>query len=92
MEFINATEVAKITSAARAKVAFARASVAEYCVKEDIMPSIVEEAEGGGNVTVVKIAPDSDTYEVKDWIIFILTKLGYNVRLGENNREFIIEW
>lgn len=92
MEIINAIKAAKIASAARAEIALMRASLAECCVKEDIMPCIVEEAEYGRNVVVVEIALNSDAYKVRDLIISILTELGYNTRLGENSREFIIKW
>ena len=82
----------KIASAARAEIALMRASLAECCVKEDIMPCIVEEAECGKNMVVVTIATNSDAYRVRDLIVAILTELGYNIRLGENSKEFIIKW
>ncbi|MBQ5900314.1 MAG: hypothetical protein IIW86_00485 [Clostridia bacterium] len=92
MELINAREAAKIASAARAEIALMRTSLAECCVKEDIMPCIAEEADYGRNVVVVEVALNSDAYKVRDLIISILTELGYNVRLGENSKEFIIKW
>ena len=92
MEIINAREAAKIASAARAEVALMRASLAECCVREDIMPCIAEEADYGRNVVVVEVALNSDTYKVRDLILSILTELGYVAKLGENSREFIIKW
>ena len=92
MEIINAIKAAKIASAARAEIALMRASLAECCVKEDVMPCIAEEAECGRNLVVVEIALDSDAYRVRDLIIAILTELGYNVKLGGNGRDLIIKW
>lgn len=92
MEFINAREAANIARAARAEIALMRASLAECCVKEDVMPCIVEEADYGRNMVVVEIALNSDAYKVRGLILSTLSELGYNVKLGENGREFIINW
>lgn len=92
MEIINAREAAKIASAARAEIALMRASLAECCIREDIMPCIAEEADYGRNVVVVEVALNSDAYKVRDLILSILKELGYDAKLGENSREFIIKW
>jgi hypothetical protein len=92
MELIHAREAANIASATRAEIALMRASLAEHCVREEFMPCITEEAGCGRNVVAVEIALNSDAFKVRDLILSILKELGYNVKLGENNREFIIGW
>jgi hypothetical protein len=92
MEFIHAKEAANIASAARAEIALVRVSLAERCVKEDFMPCIAEEADYGRNMVVVEIDLTSDAYTVRDLIISILKELGYDIKLGDSSREFIIKW
>lgn len=92
MKIINAKEATNITEQAKARAALYRTSFAECCVKEDIMPRIVEEADRGKDVVVIDITLNSDAYRVRDLILSILTGLGYVAKLGENGSEFIIEW
>jgi hypothetical protein len=92
MEFINAREAAKIAIAAREEIALVRASLAERCIKEVVMPCIAEEARCGRNVVVVEIALNSDAYNVRGLIILALAELGYDAKLGGNGRDFIIKW
>lgn len=92
MKLINAREAAKIARATREEFASMRANFAECCVREDIMPYIVEEVESGRNAVVVEIALNSDAYNVRDLILSILVDLGYNVKVEENGRKFNIKW
>lgn len=92
MELINARKASYITGQARMKSAQYRASFAECCVKEDIMPCIEEEANRGKNVVVIDITLNSDAYRAKDLILSILTELGYIAKLGVNGRELVIKW
>lgn len=92
MELINAKEAAKIASAARAELALIKTSIAENCVKQDIMPCIIEAADYGKNMVVVELASDNEAYRLGGLIISILIELGYDAKVGENNKGFLIKW
>ena len=92
MEFINAKEAAKLASAARMELALLKATIAENCVKQDIMPCIMEAAGYGKNKIVVELASDNDAYRLGGLIISILMELGYDAKVGENNKGFLIKW
>ena len=92
MELINAREAATITGKARAEAAQYRVSLAECCVKDDIMPCIRDAAEDGRSHVVINIAQNHDAYRVRDLIITMLCELGYMAKLEREGKEIVLKW
>lgn len=92
MNLINANTAAKIAQTVREeKQEIARAH-AEFCLREIVMPLIIESAEDGKNALSLTIAPQGDLYENRYLVGVMLRELGYQVDFRNNNKDFYIKW
>lgn len=92
MNLVNARTAAEIAQTVRAeKQEIARAH-AEFCLREIVMPCIVESAEEGKNALFLTVAPQGDLYENRYLVGAMLRELGYKVDFKNNNKDFSIKW
>lgn len=91
MNLVNARTAAEIAQTVRAeKQEIARAH-AEFCLREIVMPCIVESAEEGKNALFVTVAPRGDLYDNRYLVLAMLKELGYAVEM-KNGKDFSIKW